>query len=172
MRLVRRTVWAVAVLAAPPLAAQSAPPKPPRCDAPEHRQLDFWVGRWDVTVRGRTAGTNLVTSEEQGCLVHEHWAGAGGETGQSLNYYDRHDRQWHQVWMSSTGNALQLAGRYADGTLTYHGQVRQPDGRVQEHRLSFHRNADGTVRQLWETSSDGGASWQVSFDGLYRKHHD
>jgi hypothetical protein len=168
-RLLRLMVCAGAGL--PTLLAAQSPGRqqPPRCDAAEHRQLDFWLGRWDVTMRGRAAGTNLVTLEERGCLVHEHWSGAGGETGQSLNFYDRRDGQWHQVWVASTGNVLQLAGRYQDGTLTYHGQVQQADGGVIEHRLSFRRNADGTVRQLWETSADGGATWQVSFDGLYRK---
>ena len=28
--------------------------------------------------------------------------------------------------------------------------------------------SDGTVRQLWELSGDGGLTWQVLFDGLYR----
>ena len=54
-------------------------------------------------------------------------------------------------------------------TLTLHGERRQPDGSLLRHRLSFRANSDGTVRQLWETSSDSGATWAVSFDGLYRK---
>ena len=27
---------------------------------------------------------------------------------------------------------------------------------------------DGSVRQLWEASQDGGATWSVLFDGLYQ----
>lgn len=54
---------------APALTAQTAPSGPPTCDAPEHRQLDFWVGSWDVTMRGKEAGTNVVTREESGCLI-------------------------------------------------------------------------------------------------------
>jgi hypothetical protein len=150
-------------------SAQTGGPPPPRCDAPEHRQLDFWVGSWDVTMQGRQAGTNLVTLEEGKCLVHEHWTGARGGTGQSFNFYNRDDRAWHQVWVSSTGDVLDLSGHYADGTLTYLGETRTPDGASQRHRLSFHANADGTVRQLWEISSDGGVTWSTSFDGLYRK---
>jgi len=154
---------------APPLQAQTAPAARPRCDAPEHRQLDFWVGDWDVTMGGKPAGTNLVTAEESGCLVHEHWTGAQGGTGQSFNFYDREDGRWHQVWVSNSGNVLDLAGTYAGGTLTYRGEQRQPDGTALLHRLSFHANPDGTVRQLWETSSDKGTSWATAFDGLYRK---
>ncbi|MGH7514295.1 MAG: hypothetical protein ACREOQ_15380 [Gemmatimonadales bacterium] len=149
--------------------AQAAAVARPTCDAPEYRQLDFWVGDWNVTVGGGQAGTNLVTLEERRCLVHEHWTGARGETGQSFNFYDRDDGAWHQVWVSSSGNVLNLTGHYADGRLTFVGENRKPDGSTLRHRLSFHANPDGTVRQLWETSSDGGSSWATSFDGLYAK---
>lgn len=159
----------LAGLAGRTLAAQTAAPAAPKCDAPEYRQFDFWLGSWDVTMRGQPAGANLVTLEESGCLVHEHWTGTRGGTGQSFNFFDRDDRAWHQVWVSSTGSVLYLTGHYADGTLTYLGENRQPDGTALRHRLSFHQNGDGTVRQLWETSSDSGATWAVSFDGHYAK---
>jgi hypothetical protein len=150
---------------------QGVPVSPPRCDTPEYRQLDFWVGDWDVTEGGKPAGVNRITNEEDGCLIHEHWTGKGegNVTGQSFNFYDRQDRKWHQVWVSNSGYVLDLAGSYAQGTLTYEGETRKSDGKTVRHRLSFHANADGTVRQFWETSSGGGATWETAFDGLYRK---
>ena len=40
-----------------------------------------WEGDWNVTdPTGKVAGTNLVTREEAGCLIHEHWSGGGGAT--------------------------------------------------------------------------------------------
>lgn len=151
------------------LSAQAPTGARPSCAAPEHRQLDFWVGDWNVTMRGQQAGTNVVTLEEGGCLVHEHWTGSEGGTGQSFNFYNRDDRAWHQLWVSNSGAVLDLTGHFADGTLTYVGQGRKPDGTVLRHRLSFHPEADGTVRQLWEVSSDGGATWTTNFDGVYTK---
>jgi hypothetical protein len=153
------------------LRSQTAPPAPPRCDTPEFRQFDFWVGDWNVTSGAQPVGTNLVPLEEDGCVVHEHCAGALGGTGQSFNYYDRVDRQWHQTWVSNSGNVLDLAGTLTGGALTLLGERRQLDGSVLRHRLRFRANPDGTVRQLWETSADAGATWSVSFDGLYRKKH-
>jgi hypothetical protein len=164
MRFVRCVLGALMLL-----WAQIARAVSPGCTEAEHRQLDFWIGNWDVTSGGQPVGTNLVTLEESGCLVHEHWTGAKGGTGQSFNFYDRGDRRWHQVWVSSTGNVLDLAGSYAKGTLTYRGESRQPDGTRLLNRLSFHANADGTVRQFWETSSDDGSTWSTVFDGLYHK---
>ncbi|HEY6222438.1 MAG TPA: hypothetical protein VIW26_01525 [Gemmatimonadales bacterium] len=150
------------VLALGPAAAQT----PPRCDTPQYRQLDFWVGDWAVSVRGKPAGTNQVTREESGCLVHEHWTGAAGGTGQSFNFYDRTDGRWHQVWVSSSGNTLFLSGQYAGDRLVYGGVAPGPTGAPVQQRLTFFHNADGTVRQLWESSADG-KQWQTVFDGLY-----
>jgi hypothetical protein len=143
-------------------ALVSTPPvtqAPPRCDTPQYRQFDFWVGDWTVTSGGRPAGTNHVTLEEAGCLVHEHWTGARGGTGQSFNFFDRTDSLWHQVWVSSSGTVLFLSGKYSDGRLAYTAQGQ---------RLTFFHNADGTVRQLWESSSDG-KQWSTVFDGMYVK---
>src|ERR1700693_1348918 len=58
--------------------------------SPEYRQFDFWLGDWDVySPDGPSVGANLVTSEQDGCLLIEHWtASTGGETGTSFNYYD------------------------------------------------------------------------------------
>jgi hypothetical protein len=36
------------------------------------------------------------------------------------------------------------------------------------HRISWEPKPSGTVRQLWEVSSDG-STWNVAFDGLYEK---
>ena len=161
-------VLAQASLVAPHLHGQT-PHAPQRCDTPEFRQFDFWIGDWNVTSEGEPAGTNVVTLEEAGCVVHEHWTGAEGGTGQSFNYYDRLDKRWHQMWVSNSGNVLDLAGTFADGALVFRGERPRPNGSTLKHRLSFRANPDGTVRQLWETSSDGGSTWSTVFDGLYRK---
>ena len=42
-------------------------------------------------------------------------------------------------------------------------------GLLGRERIAWTPNADGTVRQLWESSKDDGKTWTVSFDGLYRK---
>ncbi|HSB53145.1 MAG TPA: hypothetical protein VLD58_02270 [Gemmatimonadales bacterium] len=148
-------------------AAQKAPPKF-GCPTAVYRQFDFWVGDWDVTVNGAPAGRNNITLEEQGCLIHEHWTGSKGGTGQSLNYYDAATQRWNQVWVDNSGTSLRLSGTFADGKMLFTGVAPGPNGETLQQRLTFTRNPDGTVRQLWETSADG-ATWTVAFDGLYRR---
>ncbi|MDH5315289.1 MAG: hypothetical protein OEW44_02310 [Gemmatimonadota bacterium] len=139
----------------------------PRCDSPEHRQFDFWIGEWTVTAAGKPAGHNLITLEEDGCVLHEHWTGAGGGTGQSFNFYDRQDGQWHQLWIDNAGQVLRLAGQYEQDEMRLAGESRGRDGVLIENRLTFSRNPDGSVRQLWVSRRPGQPEWTVVFDGLY-----
>jgi hypothetical protein len=163
---VRLSILAAFAVSAP-LAAQAAPP--PACDAPEHHQFDFWIGDWNVTAQDKPAGTNQITAILNGCVLHEHWAGTKGFKGESFNYYDRTEGTWNQVWVDQGGNALRLSGHFANGVMELAGDGRQPDGKPIRQRIRWSRNADGSVRQLWDSSTDGGKSWQVQFDGVYRK---
>ena len=81
-------------------AAAVAGPAP--CSDEHHRDFDFWLGTgWRVeTADGQHAGDNVITREENGCLLIERWQGAQGGTGTSMNYYSRETGQWRQVWVS------------------------------------------------------------------------
>ncbi len=151
-------------------AAQTPQNRRPDCSGPEHRQFDFWVGNWNVTVGGKQAGTNDVTLILGKCVVQEHWVGAKGLTGQSFNFYNRDDGRWHQLWVDDVGSALDLAGNYADGKMVLSGTTAGKDGKQVLQRITwFDNRVEGTVRQLWESSNDNGQTWQVAFDGVYRK---
>ncbi|CAN5170593.1 hypothetical protein BH11PSE14_BH11PSE14_24070 [soil metagenome] len=47
-------------------------------------------------------------------------------------------------------------------------QVFDKTGVVQRERITWTPNADGSVRQFWESSSDDGKRWTTAFDGLYK----
>jgi len=61
-----------------------------------------------------------------------------------------------------------LIARYPDGSVRFQGEVTTPDGIVLD-RTTLTPREDGTVRQLIETSRDGGATWVVGFDAVYRR---
>ncbi|HEX4823793.1 MAG TPA: hypothetical protein VFV19_05745 [Candidatus Polarisedimenticolaceae bacterium] len=154
-------------------AAQDAPPKPPPqkpCSAPENRQFDFWLGEWNVTnAQGARAGSNRITAEEQGCVLHEHWSGAKGGTGQSFNLYDATDGKWHQIWVDSQGGLLQLSGGIVDGKMVLEGPGRGSKSEPVINRIVWTKLDGGRVRQTWTVSSDDGKTWTTSFDGIYAK---
>src|ERR1700730_11677663 len=92
------------------------------CKSPEFRQFDFWVGNWEVQdPAGNVVVQNLVTLEQDGCLIIEHWKDAGGvQTGTSFNYYDIRDKKWHQLYLANSSNAgafPAMAGILHDGKM-------------------------------------------------------
>ncbi len=158
---------AATLVQGPAAAQQPGPPPHPCHDRPEAHQLDFWIGQWDVTSGGKVAGTNDVHPILEHCVVFENWSGAGGGNGKSFNFYDASRNVWRQVWVADSGGVLELTGGFEDGAMRLHGEARMRDGTRALQRLTLTPLAPDTVRQLWESSSDGGATWKPVFDGLY-----
>ena len=161
------------LLAATPAFAQQAAKPPPPCMSEQHRQFDFWVGEWDVSdPAGKPAGRSRIESRLGQCVVHEHWFGAGGTVGESFNIHNADSGQWEQFWVDNGGNRLHLKGGLVGKAMVLEGVRDKPSaqtGLTQRERITWTPNADGSVRQLWETSADDGKRWATSFDGLYRK---
>jgi hypothetical protein len=148
-------------------AVQAADQNP--CGAPEHRQFDFWLGEWNVhTPDGKLAGVNSIENEYGGCVLHERYSTPRGYRGESLNIYDAGRKVWHQSWVDTDGVLLLLEGGMRGKSMVLEGQSVDAKGAVTKHRISWTPNADGTVRQHWE-SSDGKGGWTTAFDGTYKR---
>lgn len=142
----------------------------PCLSAKSYRHFDFWLGEWDVYAGGNKVGDNSITMAKGGCAIHENYVTAGNYAGQSINYYDPIDKKWHQHWVGSGGdvyNYLETARK--DGMLQFESKFMNAKGQISLSRLTFTLNEDGTVRQLFESSTDNGQSWTSAFDGLYKK---
>lgn len=161
-------------LLASTLRAQSPTPPPP---APVNHDFDFWIGEWEVTTPdGKPAGTNRIEAVSGGHGLYENWQGApppggapgSGGSGKSLNAYNAAKKQWQQFWVGSGGGVLELSGGLVDGRMVLTGE-RVLRGQRTLERITWTPNADGTVRQHWERSTDEGKTWTSAFDGLYRR---
>ena len=154
------TTSLVVALMSPPAGAGS-------CDSASHRGFDFWLGHWEVrTPDGKLAGTNRIEREYDGCVLHERYATPKGYSGESLNIYDVSRKTWHQTWVDSTGTLLLLEGGLRDGSMVLEGQTASADAPATRHRITWTPNADGSVRQFWE-STDSRGEWTTAFDGRY-----
>lgn len=137
---------------------------------PKNREFDFWVGEWNVTALGQQAGTNDIKLILGDCVLFENWSSASGTFGKSFNFYDANEDHWRQIWVDDTGGVVEFTGNFRDGVLYYTGVTHDPaSGAEMLHKLTFTPNANGSVRQLWEQSTDAGETWQVAFDGLYQR---
>lgn len=145
-------------------SAQAAQPAP--CSAPETRQFDFWIGDWDVFEDGKLAGTNRI-ERVYGCVIHESWK-SPELSGQSLNVFDARRGVWHQTWVDSNSGLLVIEGAWRNGSLAMSDATlagKKDPRRTNE--ITWTPNADGSVRQHWRASTDGGKSWSTVFDGKY-----
>jgi hypothetical protein len=160
----------VAALVVEARGQSPAPPSQPPCSAPENRQFDFWIGSWNVeNPKGQFVGTNEITSILSGCALEENWKGAKGLVGTSYNTYDPLTRKWHQTWIDSSGSLLLLDGGLVDGKMVLTGTQPDSSGGTLQHRITWTPIDSESVRQFWESSTDGGKTWTVAFDGLYRR---
>ena len=167
--MTRRSISGAAALAALTLAATPWGAQAGPCDTAEHRQFDFWVGDWNVhSASGKLAGTNRIEREYGGCVLHERYRTERDYSGESLNTYDPSRKVWHQTWVDSSGLLLVLEGAFRDGRMVLQGQTRDLGGVVTHHRISWSRNADGSVRQHWESTNAKG-DWETAFDGTYTR---
>lgn len=133
----------------------------------EHKQLDFWVGDWDVkTPQGQLAGTNTIQRLEDGCLILENWTGSQGGTGKSMNFYNAATDKWRQTWVSSAGGVTEYEGSYRDGAMRYEGESTR-NGTKLKLRLTFFDLGPDRVRQFAEQSADAGKTWTVTYDFTY-----
>ena len=147
--------------------APSAPPPPgAACTPAAYRQFDFWIGEWDVVNQQPPAGRTPPVSKSRisrilnGCAVLEEYETPGGYAGKSFNFRDKAGR-WNQVWIDNGGQPLFLKGGMEGQSMV----LRDESNPI--NRITWSPVEGGKVRQHWETSKDGGKTWQTSFDGLY-----
>lgn len=163
-------VAAALVTGAPALGAQVTSPA---CAAEQHRQFDFWLGTWDVhRADGRLAGRNTITRAYGGCVIEEHYVGASGYSGGSLNIYDASRARWHQTWVDNGGLLLELDGAFRNGRMVLEGETQDSAGAARKQRITWEPLPGGKVRQHWEQSADGGSAWTTVFDGIYTRRSD
>lgn len=161
--------WAVAAVCA---QAQTSPPMArPNCDAPEHRQLDFWAGEWDVfqTASGTRIASSRIERIMGGCAIAEHYespkAPGGPYSGASYSAWDRKDGHWHQLYVDVNGSVTWYTGDRQGADLVMTAPGRQ--GSLQ--KMTYRPTPDGSVRQIGEVSTDGGKTWAAGYDYTYRK---
>src|ERR1044071_1770374 len=131
-------------------------PAPASCSTPEHRQFDFWVGKWDVypTGKDKLAAHSLIESVYGGCGIRENWMPLGNAGGGSLNIYVPEEKHWEQFWIDAQGSRALFVGGW-NGK----GMVIQGKWGGLLVRISYSKNADGSVRQFGEQSTDEGKTW-------------
>ncbi len=158
-------------------ARQNTPaPQPKPCSEPEQKQLDFWVGEWDLTWPRTTAGqtdhgTNSIRRILDGCIVQENFSGADALhlRGQSVSIFDATAGKWKQTWVDNEGGYLDFVGEFKDGQMILAREATRPDGSKGLQRMVFKNITQNEFDWSWEGSKDGGKSWTVVWPIHYKR---
>jgi tetratricopeptide (TPR) repeat protein len=141
------------------------------CSArPEYRQLDFWIGEWDVkaTLQEQAAGTSSIQLILGDCVIFENWTGAGSMTGKSFSFFDRAAGKWQQRWVDDKGGVLEFSGEYRDNAMRFTATTTLK-GQKALQRMTLFNLSQEQMRQLGEQSTDEGKTWSVMYDLTYTR---
>ena len=164
----------VAALILPAAALAQQPPQY-GCDSPESRQLDFWVGEWDLTYKsGNQEGRsrNRITKTLDGCVILEEFHGPPGTKliGRSHSAFDRATKSWKQTWVDNTGAYLDFGsgGLLPDGRMHF-AREAGPAGKRFRQRMVWDEVKQDSMKWLWQRSDDEGATWKTTWEIEYRR---
>lgn len=135
---------------------------------PASRQMDFWLGDWTIGGPGGSgSATSKVHLELDKCMVVESWDGGRGHTGQNMFAYSPDDKKWHGMFADNEGRVHVFEGTVAASSAEFIGASRGPNGEADLNRIRIVRVSPDKVEQIWEKSSDHGATWKLAFRGEY-----
>jgi hypothetical protein len=138
---------------------------------PANRQLDYWLGNWKIGAEGSSGNAHsTVTPALDQCLVVENWDDGKGHRGQNIFGYSADDKSWYGMFADNEGRVhVFTSGKVADGAAEFKGTSRGPHGESILNRVKVIRLNPDKVEQIWEKSSDNGATWNVVFRGEYSR---
>lgn len=165
---------ALALCALSAVAQTTAQPKP--CTEPEQKQLDFWVGSWELSWPGQTAsetqhGTNRIERIMEGCVVEENFSGdeAMHLRGMSVSMFNSRTAKWQQTWVDNEGGYLDFVGEFKDGQMILGREATGPNGAKILQRMVWKNITPNEFDWSWESSKDGGKTWQVMWPIHYKR---
>ena len=152
---------AVFAQAVAPSAAASTPVQPADL-------FDFWVGDWNLSWKnadGTTGkGRNRITKILDGAVIEEDFAADPASNpppllkGRSLSV--QQNGVWRQAWADNQGGFFALRGQVEGDKRIFITEPVQRGGKTVVQRMVFHTIKADSLVWDWESSSDGGASWQ------------
>lgn len=150
-----------------------------RCASAEARQLDFWLGEWELSwpasqtggEEGETGtGTNKLTRLFGDCVIEENFATSDGKfQGRSVSVYDEAAGIWRQTWVDSAGTYLSFTGGKTEDGFELRTEPSERDGETVVQRMVFTDITDDSLHWTWQGSRDGGTTWNDLWNISYSR---
>jgi hypothetical protein len=176
-----------AVIPQTPGAASESEP----CAQPEARQLDFWIGQWDVRARMRPPGSKEWFDNETwvgtnvravlgGCAILEESIDREGDAtvaaGMSLSSYNPVLGRWQQMWVDRAGKTFEYVGEFGEDRMVLHLEhTTASDERMVPFlpktmmRMVFKNITAAGLVWSYEYSTDQGETWIATTEAVYSR---
>jgi len=153
------------------LPAMAAPAPTPCGSNSDARQLDYWLGDWSVGTPGApNTGHSKVFLSLDKCLLTESWGSdTSNHQGENAMAYNPDDKTWHGLFVDNRGRVHLLKGRVAPGSAEFQGASRDESGNANLTKVKIVRVNRDNVEQIWQKSSDNGASWSTDVRMQYSR---
>lgn len=150
------------------LWAQETQNKP--CNLPQAAQFDFWLGEWELTWNDTVKGSNIVSKDLDGCVIHEQFTGpSDGFSGQSWSVYNPATNKWQQTWVDNAGAYLTLEGEFTNGQMELSTQKINAKGETVLLKMVFSNITPNEFDWEWKRSANGGSNFEVLWKIHYRR---
>ena len=156
--------------------AQSRPSTSDPCTVPQQHQFDFWVGEWELQWPGDKPGeiqhgTNSIRRVLDDCVVEENFSGGADMhlRGKSLSTFNIRANQWKQTWVDNEASYLDFTGEFKGSQMILRREAQQADGSRLLQRMVWKNLGADEFDWSWESSKDGGKTWQVLWPIHYRR---
>jgi hypothetical protein len=169
---------AAAVASAQSVSPPAQPAAPAGCDTPQHHQMDFWVGDWQVfdAATGKLVAFDRVEKRYRGCVLLEDLTfltdlyrrpGVPARlAGIAVNRFD--GEEWLQMWADNQWGAILLRGKPdAAGNMEF---VTVIPSRHRDVKLVYEKHPDGGLRILQYVAPAGSGRWTKYGDLIYRRN--
>jgi uncharacterized protein DUF1579 len=160
---------------APFLFAETQAAQPNPCADPQQKQFDFWIGEWNLTWPGDKPGevghgTNSIKRILDGCVVQESFSGADSMhlRGTSVSTFDARSNRWKQTWVDNEGGYLDFLGDFSNGQMILQREAVRNGEKILQ-RMVWKNISVNELDWSWESSADGGKTWQVNWPIHYKR---
>ena len=163
----------------PPSESQAieAPPPSTSCRSAEYRQMDFWLGEWDLKWQApdgtSRSGQNIITRSPFGdCVITENFDGAPGNNlkGMSVSTYSKPHGAWRQTWVDNQGGYFSLhGGLQEDGRFIL--EMDRLNNKGPYSRMVFENIKADSLTWRWQGKSEHDGDWADRWVIDYRRRN-
>jgi hypothetical protein len=144
------------------------------CSLPEASQLDFWIGKWELSWKDPDGkdrnGTNIINKILRGCVIEENFtADDNSLVGKSYSVYNPTKKIWQQTWIDNTGAYLDFTGGLDGDKVILWRKATNKAGKEIIQRMVFYEITADKFYWNWENSTDDGKTWNLVWKIQYTR---